>query len=81
MYDRENAFIIDDSPKMGNLCRHGEILFKDSNTGVSVLVTAVSMRERGTKKFAKIPRFVFALPCSFSELFKCWVAAPRSVSL
>lgn len=52
LYDRENAFVIDDSPKLGNLCKRAEKLFKYNNTGFIVLVTAAALRERGTKEFA-----------------------------
>ena len=81
LYDRENAFIIDENPKMGNLCKRAEKLFKDKDTGVRTRVTAVALRERGTKKFAKTLRFVYSLPSSLSKLINCWVAVPRSMSM
>ena len=81
LYDRENAFTIDENPKMGNLCKRAENLFKDKDTSVSTRVTAVALRERGTKKFAKTFRFVSSLPSSLSKLINCWVAVPRSMSM
>ena len=69
-YDRDNAFIIDDSLKMGNGRKHAEKAFKDKNTGVSMRVTAVTVRQRGTKRLQKHCS-VYLLRCRLSKLINC----------
>ena len=44
LYDRGNAFIIDDNPKMGNLCRRAEKLFKDKDVVQLCTTTRWEMR-------------------------------------
>eukprot|EP00737_Agarophyton_chilense_P004797 gb/GEZJ01006395.1/.p1 GENE.gb/GEZJ01006395.1/~~gb/GEZJ01006395.1/.p1 ORF type:complete len:425 (-),score=36.09 gb/GEZJ01006395.1/:504-1778(-) len=38
------------------------------------------IRERGSKKFAKVLRFAYLLPNGLADLVKCWIAVPRSQS-
>lgn len=47
LYDREKSFVIDESLKIGNLCKRAEKVFKNNNSGFSVRVTNVALRERG----------------------------------
>lgn len=79
-FDRGTAFVIDDHPQLGLCCKYAQKTFKDPGKDLNVRVTAAAVRERGTNKFAKTLRFMYALPKCLSDLINCWVAVPKAAS-
>ena len=80
IYGRENDLIIDNSPRMGSVCKYALKRFTDESSGLNVQVMAVTLRERGTKNFSKILRFVYFLPASLSNLIMLGGCTSASVA-
>lgn len=75
--DRQNAFIVDDSAKLGQAVFMATKSLHSADIGQQP-VTAVAVREHGTSKAAKVLRFMHAVPQTISNELDTWVAVPKT---
>ncbi|CDF37457.1 unnamed protein product [Chondrus crispus] len=83
--DRRRKFVIDDHPEAGPASFFAIKSVKPSSRGHSSSrtpgrseVTAVAVRENGTKHFSKVLRFFYCVPTAIARTIETWVAVPRT---
>lgn len=83
VYDRRRAFVVHDYGGAGPASFYASrsvmpLGGRESRRGT---VTAVAIREQGTKKLSNVLRFLHNVPSSISSSMESWIAVPRTASV
>lgn len=76
--DRRDSFVIDDNARMGQAFFTASKPLRTSGTVGQRRVTAVAVREHGTKKYSRLLRFMHSVPSGVSKEFDRWIAVPKA---